>query len=378
MASWRAASATSRFPLNDPVHMRHALALAARGLGRVAPNPAVGCVIVGDSGRVVGRGWTQPGGRPHAETEALKQAGRGARGATLYVTLEPCSHFGRTPPCAEALVKAQVARVVCAMEDPDPRVCGAGLKRLRDAGIEVVTGVLEIEARQLNDGFIRRIRDGRPLITLKLAQSLDGKIALASGASRWITGPEARFFGHLIRAHHDAILVGIGTALADDPMLDCRLDGLEDRSPLRVVLDTEAILPASAKLVQTAHVQPTLLLCAEGVGKRPELLASGVDVAFVSRGPDSKIDLTAAMIELGRRGVTRLLVEGGARIHAAFLLSKLADRIELFTAPIVLGDDALGASAPLAVSDLSKAPQFTCVGVRQLGPDVLESFVHKA
>lgn len=357
--------------------MHHALALAARGLGRVSPNPAVGCIIVDDQGRVVGRGWTQAGGRPHAETEALAEAASRARGATAYVTLEPCAHRGKTPPCAEALVRAGVKRVVAAMEDPDPRVNGAGLKRLRDAGVAVTVGVLEREARRLNEGFLRRVRDGRPSVTLKIAQSLDGRTALASGESRWITGERSRAFGHLLRAQYDAIIIGIGTALADDPMLTCRLDGLEDRSPLRIVLDTNARLPANSKLAKTARETPTLLFTMDARA-RPDLTALGVELVAVPRGTNAQIDISAMLAELGRRGVTRLLVEGGARVHTSFLSVGLVDRLEVFTAPIVLGGDALSAAAALALASLETAPHFERAGVLELGGDLLESFVRKA
>src|SRR5258705_7039290 len=224
---------------DDIRHMRHALRLAARALGNAAPNPAVGCVIVAPSGSIVGRGWTQTGGRPHAETVALSQAGALARGATAYVTLEPCSHHGQTPPCADALATAGLARVVGAIIDSDPRVAGSGFARLQSAGVKVARGVLEAEARALNLGFFRRVAEGGPLVALKIAQSADGYVADAQGNSRWITSERARAHGHLLRVRHDAILVGMGTARADDPMLTCRLPGLEGRSPLRVVLETQ-------------------------------------------------------------------------------------------------------------------------------------------
>jgi diaminohydroxyphosphoribosylaminopyrimidine deaminase/5-amino-6-(5-phosphoribosylamino)uracil reductase len=238
------------------MHMRSALALARRGLGQVWPNPAVGCVIVKD-GRVVGRGWTQKGGRPHAETEALARAGAAARGATAYVSLEPCSHHGKTAPCAEALITAGIGRVVAAVEDPDPRVSGRGIARLRDAGVVVETGLCATESVELNAGFFCRVISGRPLIALKLATSLDGRIATASGESRWITGPAARERAHLLRATHDAVLVGTGTALSDDPEMTCRLPGLASRSPVRVVIDRNLRLPAMLRLFAEAGVAPS-------------------------------------------------------------------------------------------------------------------------
>jgi diaminohydroxyphosphoribosylaminopyrimidine deaminase/5-amino-6-(5-phosphoribosylamino)uracil reductase len=362
--------------VNDIAHMRHALALAARGLGRVAPNPAVGCVIVADNGRIVGRGWTQPGGRPHAESEALAAAKDLARGATAYVTLEPCSHHGQTAPCADALALAGVKRVVVALEDPDPRVKGAGLKRLRDAGIVVDVGLFEAEAARLNEGFLRRIREGRPLVTLKIAQSLDGRTALASGHSRWITSETARAYGHFLRAQHDAILIGIETALADDPLLTVRIAGLEDRSPLRIVLDTQGRLPGTSKLAQTSKATPTIIFTANKSCE--DLRKLGVEIVTATLGADGRIDMPAMLLKLGGRGVTRLLVEGGAHVHASFLSGGLADRMEVFTAPIVLGGDARAAAAATGLSDLARAPRFERVATRRLGPDLLESFARKA
>jgi diaminohydroxyphosphoribosylaminopyrimidine deaminase / 5-amino-6-(5-phosphoribosylamino)uracil reductase len=233
----------------DVEHMAAALSLAARNLGQVWPNPAVGCVVVDAAGRVVGRGFTQPGGRPHAETEALAMAGERARGGTAFVTLEPCAHHGKTPPCAEALIAAGIARCIAAIEDPDPRVSGRGLAMLRQAGIAVETGPLADQARTLNAGFLTRVTAGRPFVALKLATSLDGCIATRAGESRWITGEAARAFGHRLRATHDAIAVGSGTVLADDPELTCRLAGLEHRSPVRLVFDRRGRVPARAKVM---------------------------------------------------------------------------------------------------------------------------------
>ncbi len=322
--------------------MHHALRLAARGLGRVAPNPAVGCVIVSPDGRVVGRGWTQDGGRPHAEAMALTQAGEVARGATAYVTLEPCAHSGKTPPCADALIAAGIARVVAAVEDPDPRVKGRGFANLRAAGIEVVTGVMEGEASALNACFFLRIGENRPLVMLKIAQSADRKTIPPPGASRWITGDDARRFAHLLRAQHDAILVGVNTVIADDPELTVRLPGLEKYSPLRVVLDRHARMPKSARLAA------------------PDTLVFDGGIA-------------AALHALAGRGVTRLLVEGGATIFRAFLDAGYADRVELFSSPLTLGELAGG-----AIPDLAESPYFLRVSSRALGADTLESFVRRA
>jgi diaminohydroxyphosphoribosylaminopyrimidine deaminase/5-amino-6-(5-phosphoribosylamino)uracil reductase len=362
--------------VNDHSHMRHALALANRALGRTAPNPAVGCVIVSEEGRVLGRGWTQAGGRPHAETMALAEAGEAACGATAYVTLEPCAHHGHTPPCASALVEAGIARVVAAVEDPDPRVSGKGFAMLWDAGVVVTTGVLEKDAADLNAGFFLRMRENRPLVTLKIAQSLDGKTATVSGQSKWITGDAARRFGHLLRAKHDAILIGIETALADDPELTCRIAGLEDRSPIRVVLDTRLRLNEWSKLAQTARQTPTLLFTtAEGGGK---LEASGIEVVKTARDARGRPDIGAVLNDLAKRGVTRLLVEGGATVHAAFLDRGFADRLEIFRAPIVLGAAGRSAVDALAALDLDEASRFVSRGRRVFGPDMLESFAARA
>ena len=355
--------------------MHHALALAERALGTTAPNPAVGCVIVAPDGRVVGRGWTGQGGRPHAETLALAQAGAAARGATAYVTLEPCSHQGQTPPCASALIAAGVARVVAAVTDPDPRVKGAGFATLRAAGTEVVTGIGANEAAEQNAGFFMRVNQGRPLVTLKIAQSLDGKTATATGESKWITGEAARAYGHLLRARHDAILIGIGTALADDPELTCRLPGLEDRSPLRVVLDTRLKLTEWSKLAQSAAETPTLVFTtAQGGGA---LTTCGIEVVRVARDVRGRPDLEAVLKELGKRGITRLLVEGGATVHASFLDRNLVDRLEVFRAPLILGEAGHGAIDALAALTLGEAPRFKPMSRRSLGPDLLESFARE-
>lgn len=354
----------------DIKFMKTALGLARRGLGRVAPNPAVGCVIVRD-GITVGRGNTQPGGRPHAEVMALAEAGEAARGATAYVTLEPCSHTGKTGPCADALIKAGISRVVCATGDPDERVSGRGFDMLRSAGIEVVTGLLQAEAGRINTGFFLKVREGRPLFTLKMASSMDGRIALASGESKWITGPEARAHGHLLRAQYDAILIGTGTLLADDPMLDCRVSGLEDRSPLRILLDRHLKVTPEHKLVATAKQIPTLVLCEKGNNTRKAALEGcGVEVIVL----DNLNDMQALAKALGARGLTRVLVEGGGQVHASFLKAGLADRVEHFMAPKLIGSDGKAALGNLGLAALGHAPHVTCVSIRRLGADILASF----
>ena len=351
--------------------MRHALNLAARGLGQVWPNPAVGCVLVADD-RVIGRGWTQPGGRPHAETEALAQAGAAARGATAYVSLEPCAHHGRTPPCSDALIAAEVARVVVACVDPDPRVAGQGLAMLEEAGIAVAVGLCEDEALRLNAGFFSCIERGRPMVTAKLATTLDGRIATAAGESQWITGHEARAYGHRMRADHDAILVGVDTLLADDPALTCRLPGLEHRSPVRIVLDRHLRTPPTAALVATAGQTPTWIVTeTPSDADRAQMLAGlGVEVITVA----ATADLDTVLAGLAGRGLTRLLVDGGGRVHASFFASGVVDRVAWFRAALALGGDGLAGIAPLGLGRLADAARLRRTAVRPLGDDVLETY----
>jgi len=355
--------------------MRAALSLARRGLGSVWPNPAVGCVIVND-GRVVGRGWTQSGGRPHGETEALRRAGAAARGAAAYVSLEPCCHWGRTPPCVDALVAAGVRRVVVALEDPDPRVAGEGLRRLRAAGLEVEVGLCAEEAAEVNAGFLSRLRLGRPLVTLKFATSLDGRLATASGESQWISGPPARERAHALRASHDAIMVGTGTVIADDPQLTCRLPGLDQRSPVRVVIDRHLRIPSAARLIVDAGLVPTWVLTSRSADpdRRAAFLANGVILIDVDLGRDGQIDLAAALATLAERGITRLLVEGGAHVAAAFIRAGLVDRLVWVHAPLVIGGDGIPAIAGLDVAALADAAAFERLATETIGEDVLTTF----
>lgn len=354
--------------------MRAALTLARRGLGRVWPNPAVGCVIA-KNGIVLGRGWTQPGGRPHAEAEALKRAGRAAKGADAYVTLEPCCHHGKTPPCTDALIAAGIRRAIVAIEDSDPRVAGKGLAALRNAGIDVAVGVGADEAAELNAGFFSTIHRGRPLVTLKLATSLDGKLAVASGESRWITGETARARSHLLRANHDAVMVGSGTVIADDPELTCRLPGLTDRSPVRVVIDGGLRVPLTARVVADAKRAPTWFVVRHGIAgeRRAALAGCGVDVIDVSPMAGGETDLAAALGALAKKGVTRVLVEGGATLAAALVRADLVDRIAWFRAPSLIGGDGLSALSALGVAAPGQAPRFVRVGIESVGEDVLET-----
>lgn len=366
---------------HDTQFMKHALALAARGLGRVAPNPAVGCVIVREDEvggpRIVGRGWTQPGGRPHAEVKALHRAGSLAKGATAYVSLEPCAHRGRTGPCATALIEAGIARVVGALADPNPEVSGRGFAMLQAKGIEVTENVCTAEARHLNEGFFLTMTDGRPLVTLKIASSLDGRTATSDGHSQWITGEEARARGHLLRATHDAIMVGSATAIVDNPELTCRLPSLDERSPVRIVADGRLRLPLTSKLVRDAKKVPLWVLTLPGgdTDRRKAFEECGVDLIDVKQGEAGVMDMRVALGLIAERGITRLLVEGGARLAASLMREELVDRIECFQAGKLIGGDGYPAIAALGVKQLDDAPLFALRDVSRLGHDMLARFV---
>ncbi len=346
--------------------------LAERGLGRVWPNPAVGCVITDAAGQVVGRGWTQPGGRPHAETEALKMAGAKARGGTAYVTLEPCSHHGKTPPCADALIVAGIKRCVVALEDPYPAVNGEGIQRLKGAGITVDVGALRDEAAEVNRGFLTRIASGRPLVTLKLATSLDGRIATRTGESKWITGETARAHGHRLRATHDAIMIGSGTAIADDPQLNCRLPGLEERSPIRVVMDRRLRLPVESKLVQSAPNRRTILITNPGHPAANLERYRTHDVEIVEAD-----GIDAALAALGGQGITRLLAEGGATLAAALIQADRVDRLHWFRAPGIVGGDGLASIGEIGLDALSRMTRFERTGLSSAGGDEVEIYRRK-
>ena len=355
----------------DAGWMRAALGLARRGLGRVWPNPAVGCVLVAGN-TVVGRGRTSDGGRPHAEVVALAQAGARARGATAYVTLEPCAHTGRTPPCTEALIAAGVARVVVATEDPDPRVNGAGVAALKAAGVAVEVGCLAAEAVALNRGFMIRMTAGRPMVTLKMATSLDGRIATGTGESRWITGPRARSEVHLMRAQSDAILVGAGTVRSDDPRLDVRGLGIADANPVRVVVSGALSLPRDGHLAQTAAKVP-LWLCHDveaEEARRKAWAEIGAELIEIPFQADGQMDLSALLQRLGERGLTRVLCEGGGRLAAALIEADLVDEIVCYTAGVVLGAEAFPVVGGLEVAALQLAPRFRLLDVAPIGPDM--------
>jgi diaminohydroxyphosphoribosylaminopyrimidine deaminase/5-amino-6-(5-phosphoribosylamino)uracil reductase len=351
---------------DDVRFMRRALRLAARARGRTAPNPMVGAVLVLD-GEVVGEGWHHRAGEPHAEVMALRAAGSRAKGATLYVTLEPCCHFGRTPPCTEAVLAADIARVVAAMEDPFPRVAGGGIGRLREAGVPVETGMGEAQARELNRAYLKAVRTGLPWLTLKMAVSLDGKIATRTGDSRWVTGEAARRCVHRLRDWNDAVLVGGGTARADDPELTARLP--RARNPLRVVLDTRAELSLDSRLIQTARDVPTVAAVAEGVPVE-RLEAAGL---LVERLPavEGRLDLDALLRRLVARGVQSVLCEGGARLAGSLLDGGLVDEVAWFIAPkLVGGDAARGAVAGKGPERMADARPLRAVRVQRFGEDL--------
>ncbi|MFC0243112.1 bifunctional diaminohydroxyphosphoribosylaminopyrimidine deaminase/5-amino-6-(5-phosphoribosylamino)uracil reductase RibD [Rhodopseudomonas telluris] len=357
----------------DRRYMQLALTLGRRGLGRTGTNPAVGAVLVKD-GVIIGRGWTQDGGRPHAEVEALRRAGEAARGATLYVTLEPCSHHGRSPPCADAIVAAGVARVVSAIEDPNPLVGGQGHARLRDAGIAVEVGLCAEEAARDHAGHLLRVQEQRPHVVLKLAVSADDKIAAAGRKPVAITGEAARARVHLLRAQSDAILVGIGTVLADDPQLTCRLPGMAAQSPIRVVLDRSLRIPGDSRLVHSARQTPLWLMASEiaEAASAMRLGAAGAEVIHVADCADTPgLSLPAVLRALSDRGVTRLLVEGGAQVARAIVAGRLADEIWLLRGPAPIGEGGVAALDGLPLTAITDAPDWRERSSERVGDDTL-------
>jgi diaminohydroxyphosphoribosylaminopyrimidine deaminase / 5-amino-6-(5-phosphoribosylamino)uracil reductase len=350
--------------------MRHALALAARGLGRTWPNPAVGCVIVQGT-RVVGRGWTQHGGRPHAERMALAQAGAAARGATAYVTLEPCAHHGQTPPCADALIAAGVLRVVTALTDPDARVSGKGHARLRASGVTVTEGIRGAEARNLNAGFLKRVTQGLPFVALKLATSLDGRIAMPTGESRWITGLDARRAVHAMRLCHDAVMIGSGTAIADDPDLTVRDIGA-GYQPVRVIIDGGLTHPADSRLGRTARLFPVWICHTHAATKGAIAAWQAAGATLIPCASiDLHIDIADALRQLAERGLTRILCEGGAALSAALIRNHLLDEIAQFTSGLLIGAEGIAALGPLMGGKLEDAPRLNLHETRQIGQDTL-------
>ncbi|MCH7807175.1 MAG: bifunctional diaminohydroxyphosphoribosylaminopyrimidine deaminase/5-amino-6-(5-phosphoribosylamino)uracil reductase RibD [Proteobacteria bacterium] len=347
--------------------MAAALRLAGDGLGRVWPNPAVGCLIIKDD-KTVGRGWTQPGGRPHAEFEALQMAGAKAKGATAYVTLEPCAHQGETRSCARLLARAEVKRVIYSVSDPDPRTAGKGAEIMKKAGVQVDYGLLEEEAKALNKGYFLKQTEGRPLVAMKLATSKDGKIAKAEGVETCITGRQAREYSHRLRASHDAILVGIGTVLADDPDLTCRLPDKDVTSPVRIVLDTKLKIPLDSRLVQSAHEVPVWVVT-EQTEIPPELIEKGVEIVSVNNIKNIK-----QVLELiAQKGITRLLVEGGSGVNASFLKSGLVDDVYWFTAPyLTIGHGGVPAIRGSDIKTPDDLTGFKKNREDKLGKDIVE------
>ena len=354
----------------DERFMRRTLELAAKALGRTSPNPVVGAVIV-RNGRIIGEGFHRRAGLPHAEREALQRITETARGATIYVNLEPCSHYGRTPPCADALIEAGIKRVVVGMVDPNPLVQGRGLRRLRRAGIAVATGVLREECERLNEDFACFIRTGRPFVTLKLAASLDGRIAAASGDSQWISGEQSRRVVHELRNRVDAILVGAETVRNDDPRLTCRMRG--GRDPLRVVLDGRLSITPSARVCTQPSTAPTLIATSEDHGrgeKQAQLEAQGVQVVCLP-GKNGQVPLRPLLVELGRRGHKSVLIEGGGRIAAAALREGVVDKVLFFYAPLLLGGEGRAMIGPLGIDRVAAGQKLHTITVERIGKDIL-------
>jgi len=363
----------------DIRYMQMALGLARRGLGAVWPNPAVGCVLVDAKGRVAGRGWTQPGGRPHAEAEALARAGARARGATAYVTVEPCNHHGQTPPCTDALIDAGISNVLISVLDPDSRVSGTGAARLKDAGIQVVTGVLAKEGKAANRGFFSRIENKSPSFTLKAATTLDGRIATEGGDSQWITGAEARRAGHLLRARHDAVMVGSGTALADDPTLTSRLPGVTNQARPRIVMDGRLRISLRSKLMSTLSDAPLWIVTnensdAEKIEKFTDL---GVTIIQTPADESGHPDIHEAVNKLAKRGLTRVLVEGGGQLASSLFKAGYIDQIAWFRAPSIMGAEGIPAVGRLDIKKISELSEFKRISTRTFGEDCLDILVRK-
>ena len=349
----------------DNQWMAQALRLAERGLYTTTPNPRVGCVLVKEN-RVIGEGWHERAGEPHAEVHALREAGNKAKGATAYVTLEPCSHHGRTPPCADALIAAGVSRVVAAMQDPNPLVAGQGLQKLRAAGIEVESGLMDAAARELNIGFVSRMTRGTPWVRSKIAASLDGRTALANGASKWITGDAARRDVQHWRARSCAVLTGIGTVLADDPHLNVR-EIASGRQPLRAVVDSELRISPKAKILQGG--QTLIYTASSDAAKHRALKAGGADVVTLA-GADGKVELPAVLRDLGQRGINEVLVEAGRNLNGALLKAGLVDELVLYLAPQLLGDLARGMAQLGELTRLDQRVELEWQDVRQIGRDL--------
>lgn len=362
----------------DEKYMRMALRLAEKARGRTSPNPMVGAVVL-KGGKVISRGYHRKAGEPHAEAIALKKAGKAAKGATLYVTLEPCSHTDkRTPPCTPLVLQSGVKRVVVAMIDPNPSVSGGGIKALRKAGMEVVTGVLEAEAKKLNEAFVKHVTTGMPFVTLKIAQTLDGKIATAAGESKWITGEKAREEGHRLRDINDAILVGINTVLKDDPSLTTRVPG--GRDPIRVIVDSKLRIPLSAKVITQKSSAKTFIATLDTMSndKLVKLLDAGAEI-LLARGTKGRVDLKYLMKMLGSFGITSVLIEGGAEVNASALKSGVVDKVVMFIAPMLMtGNDSLCSIGGTSPMKLAQSIGLSDMQARFVGQDLMiEGYVNK-
>ena len=361
--------------LKDQNWMQKALRLAIRGIGKVSPNPPVGCVIVKED-RVIGRGWTQPGGRPHAEVMALQQAGQKAEGATAYCTLEPCSHFGKTPPCCDALIKAGISKVVVAAQDPDLRVNGRGIKRLRAAGLCVVENVCKEEASDIMRGFFNVCEFSRPYVTLKFGMSIDSRVAAVNGESKWITGDVARRSAHLLRAKNDAILTGIGTLLYDDPKLDCRLPGLEQHSPSRMLVDSKLRIPATSHFALTAKDRPSYIFTTEksDAAKKDTLTDMGIKIFQVPCSEDGHVSIQRCLELMAEEGITMVLVEAGGYLASGLVKSNLVDKLVIYRAPMIIGGDGIAAWHRLGVEQLGMSKRFAIQNIERIGPDIIETY----
>ena len=369
---------------SDIKYMKIALRLGQRGLGRTWPNPSVGCVIVQsptEEGIIIGRGTTQKGGTPHAETEAINQAinvyGKDSLvDATAYVSLEPCCHHGNTPPCVNSLIDSGIRRVVIGCVDPDPRMSGKGMDILKRSGIEVTIGVLQDEAERLNAGFIHKVKLGRPLVTLKVATTADGRIATKTGESKWITGPLSRKRSHIMRSQYDAIAIGINTVFQDNPQLTCRLPGLEDRSPVRVVFDSKLTIDTQSQILQTAGIYKTWVITSKNheVSMISKIEKYGVKIISVGLDSEGHIDLSLALSALADRGITRLMIEGGATLSTSFLRANLVDLLAWFRASSLIGDDGKPVFSNLGVEGIDNMHKFKLLSHENIGPEILDLY----
>ncbi|MFC1917832.1 bifunctional diaminohydroxyphosphoribosylaminopyrimidine deaminase/5-amino-6-(5-phosphoribosylamino)uracil reductase RibD [Chloroflexota bacterium] len=355
--------------LRDEDYMKLALRLARRGLGRTSPNPMVGAVIVKDN-RIIGEGYHRYFGGKHAEINAIEQAGEDVAGATIYVTLEPCSHYGKTPPCVDAVIKHQLGRVVIGVLDPNPLVSGKSVKMLKEQGIAVTVGVLETDCRELNEAHFKYMSTRLPLVTLKFAQTLDGRIATATGSSRGLSSADAQRFVHRLRTVNDAIMVGVDTVIADDPRLTTRL--VKGRSPLRIILDSRLRTPRQAKVLTDQEIAPTLIATTDKADskKLAKIHALGMETITIKQNPQGELDLPQILEELGRRGISSVLVEGGAKVITSFLREKLADKLVVIIAPKIMGK-GIEAVGELNIREVSESLKLSLTHTRRLGEDLV-------